>query len=111
MKYMIPKCEYSFMMCQRIGRPPISTIGLGRTSVSSARRVPNPPQRITACTGDIVRTRSWLDDTRAWDRDDESTPARAIRVLLPEDLVREVPREQERVADVGSHETLRWLDR
>src|SRR6202035_2018985 len=35
-------------MCQRIGRPPISTIGLGRTPVSSLRRVPNPPARITA---------------------------------------------------------------
>ena len=35
-------------MCQRIGRPPISTIGLGRNSVSSRRRVPNPPARITA---------------------------------------------------------------
>ena len=28
------------MMCQRIGMPPISTIGLGRTSVSSLSRVP-----------------------------------------------------------------------
>ena len=36
------------MMCQRIGRPPISTIGLGRNSVSSRNRVPNPPAKITA---------------------------------------------------------------
>src|SRR5438876_3499350 len=36
------------MMCQRIGRPPISTMGLGRTSVSSLMRVPKPPARITA---------------------------------------------------------------
>src|SRR5205085_255379 len=35
------------MMCQRIGDPPISTIGFGVTSVSSARRVPSPPARIT----------------------------------------------------------------
>src|SRR5258708_6580350 len=35
-------------MCQRIGRPPISTIGLGRTIVSSERRVPTPPARMTA---------------------------------------------------------------
>src|SRR5688500_18726033 len=35
------------MMCQRIGRPPISTMGLGRVSVSSASRVPWPPARIT----------------------------------------------------------------
>ena len=39
------------MMCQRIGLPPISTIGLGRTSVSSLSRVPRPPARITAFMG------------------------------------------------------------
>lgn len=38
------------MMCQRIGFPPISTIGLGRTEVSSLMRVPNPPARMTAFT-------------------------------------------------------------
>ena len=36
------------MMCQRIGLPPISTIGFGRTSVSSLIRVPRPPARMTA---------------------------------------------------------------
>src|SRR5690606_8738502 len=36
------------MMCQRIGLPPISTIGLGRTALSSLMRVPNPPARMTA---------------------------------------------------------------
>src|SRR6266581_69228 len=35
------------MMCQRIGRSPISTIGLGRVSVSSVSREPNPPARMT----------------------------------------------------------------
>src|SRR5690349_9298348 len=35
------------MMCQRIGLIPISTIGLGFRSVSSRKRVPRPPQRIT----------------------------------------------------------------
>src|SRR6185503_5886076 len=35
------------MMCHRIGRPPISTIGLGRNSVSSRNRVPSPPHRMT----------------------------------------------------------------
>ena len=39
-----------FMMCRRIGRPPISTSGLGRNSVSSRSRVPWPPQRITTFT-------------------------------------------------------------
>ena len=36
------------MTCQRIGRPPISTSGLGRTVVSSERRVPSPPASRTA---------------------------------------------------------------
>ena len=35
------------MMCQRIGRPPISTIGLGLVSVSSISREPRPPARMT----------------------------------------------------------------
>src|SRR5918994_6290020 len=34
------------MICQRIGIWPISTIGFGRISVSSASRLPNPPARI-----------------------------------------------------------------
>lgn len=38
-------------ICHRIGRPPISTIGLGRIVVSSLRRVPRPPARITAFIG------------------------------------------------------------
>src|SRR3989339_1463666 len=37
------------MMCQRIGFPPISTMGLGFRSVSSEIRVPKPPARMTAC--------------------------------------------------------------
>src|SRR3990167_561757 len=36
------------MMCQRIGFPPISTIGFGLRCVSSLMRVPKPPARITA---------------------------------------------------------------
>src|SRR3954454_16413550 len=39
------------MMCQRTGRPPTSTIGLGRVSVCSRRRVPMPPQRIRTFIG------------------------------------------------------------
>src|SRR5437868_928996 len=38
------------MMWSRIGRPPTSTSGLGRNSVSSRRRVPWPPHRITTFT-------------------------------------------------------------
>lgn len=35
------------MMCQSIGFDPISTIGFGRTEVSSESLVPNPPASIT----------------------------------------------------------------
>jgi len=38
------------MMCQIIGRPPTSTIGLGLNSVSSRSRVPKPPASSTAFT-------------------------------------------------------------
>ncbi len=38
------------MMCQSIGLPPISTIGFGRVVVSSLRREPKPPAKITAFT-------------------------------------------------------------
>src|SRR5690606_5488522 len=39
------------MMCQTMGLPPIGTIGLGRVSDTSRRRVPRPPQRISAFIG------------------------------------------------------------
>ncbi len=38
------------MMCHRIGRSPMLTIGLGRDAVSSESRVPRPPARITTFT-------------------------------------------------------------
>ena len=54
-------------MCQRIGWFPTGTIGLGRSSVSSRRRVPNPPHntktgtfdtsRVNACTSQIIKLR------------------------------------------------------
>ena len=44
----LPWVANMFMMCQRIGRPPISTMGFGRNSVSSLKRVPMPPARMTA---------------------------------------------------------------
>src|SRR5271166_3097142 len=49
-KSVNPLWAYSFMICHRMGRPPISTMGLGRYSVSSRKRVPSPPQSITTFT-------------------------------------------------------------
>src|SRR5439155_19895144 len=42
-----PLAAKARMTCQRIGLPPTSTIGFGLYSVSSRKRVPLPPQRIT----------------------------------------------------------------
>lgn len=47
-KSFIPWAEYIFMICQIIGIPPTSTIGFGRTEVSSPKRVPKPPARMAA---------------------------------------------------------------
>src|SRR4051812_32602737 len=38
------------MICQRIGCSPMGTMGLGRNSVSSFKRVPSPPQRMNTGT-------------------------------------------------------------
>src|SRR5215212_6202255 len=62
------------MMCQRIGLPPISTIGLGLRVVSSLRREPRPPARITAFTagkpnrGSLGWPRMIVDHLRSKDR-------------------------------------------
>src|ERR1017187_2763058 len=48
MKSLIPCCEYILRMCHRIGRPPISTIGFGRVTVSSLSLVPTPPANMIA---------------------------------------------------------------
>src|SRR5687768_16891341 len=47
MNSLMPCAPKVFMMCQRIGRPPISTIGLGLSVVSSDSLDPSPPARIT----------------------------------------------------------------
>src|SRR5918995_2968757 len=38
------------MMCQRIGRPPMGSIGFGTSALTSLIRVPRPPQRMTVGT-------------------------------------------------------------
>jgi len=57
------------MMCHSIGRPPISTMGLGLEWVSSERRVPYPPAKITTFTSVHVsyeRQPYWKMDVRSW---------------------------------------------
>src|SRR5271155_1817569 len=75
------------MMCHRMGRPPISTIGLGRNSVSSLRRVPNPPQRITTF---IVRALAALESFGLWDRVPEHGRNTVIPHAPAEERVTEV---------------------
>lgn len=52
------------MMCHSIGLPPISTIGFGRTAVSSLSREPNPPAKITAFTRSRLAIRRRPESTR-----------------------------------------------
>src|ERR1700733_4798396 len=55
-----------WISCHRIGRPPISTSGLGSDEPRSCRRVPRPPPRITtvgrsACTAkSFSRSVPWV---------------------------------------------------
>ena len=51
-----------------MGCPPISTIGLGRTALSSLMRVPKPPARMTAC---MVRMVLSVKMQRAYSRDEQ----------------------------------------
>ena len=46
-------------MCQRIGRPPISTIGFGFVEVSSESLVPRPPASMTA----FIAKEEWGGDS------------------------------------------------
>ena len=45
-KSFIPCAEYIFIICHKIGFPPISIIGLGFKYVSSEILVPKPPAKI-----------------------------------------------------------------
>src|SRR5688572_13179254 len=50
MKSWILWAEYTFIMCQSIGLPPISMSGFGFETVSSLIRLPIPPAKMTAFT-------------------------------------------------------------
>src|SRR5690242_15197064 len=54
------------MRCQRRGCSPTSTIGLGFTVVSSARRVPNPPAKITDFKRNLLFLLYVSDNSDGW---------------------------------------------
>src|SRR5258706_4298773 len=60
------------MMCQRIGRPPISIIGFGRKCDSSEIRVPRPPARMTAFMDAYMDSFAWLATPAGRKRQDKS---------------------------------------
>src|SRR6267142_6246450 len=68
------------MMCQRIGWPPISTIGLGFTPVSSARRVPRPPARMTTFMPTCLSHRFGVSPLRCWAASRYLPPVRIVDV-------------------------------
>lgn len=59
-KSSMPWDESSLRMYHSIGRPPISTMGLGRSDVSSLMRVPRPPAQYD-CLHRPLRGREKLD--------------------------------------------------
>ncbi len=77
----IPWAAYIFMMCQSIGLPPISTIGFGRTDVSSLRREPKPPAKITAFTPRQISGRPPWRAPSALKHPDEIRRTRRIGVV------------------------------
>src|SRR5215510_1125615 len=114
------------MICQSMGFPPISTIGLGRTVVSSASRVPRPPARMITFMLQTFRNGEWGMGSRGtrksfptphcplpashcplpsyqsnhhWNRNgnDEAPAALAVLPLLPHDLFGEIPGENQRI--------------
>src|SRR5712691_2692586 len=85
------------MMCQSSGRPPTSTMGLGRNSVSPRSRLPRPPQRITTfIPGTIPRGSASSAEVKALDLGiDQEVAARAFEA---------VPAELQHVGAVGDGE-------
>src|SRR5262245_37519571 len=65
------------MMCHRIGMPPISTIGLGRISVSSERREPRPPAKIA--TFIVGLSKKWLTPPEHAERRARAMPLQLYR--------------------------------
>src|SRR5215211_7430429 len=80
------------MMCQRIGRPPIGTMGFGMLGAASAIRRPAPPQKMTTFIRKFPR--SGMDDHLRNRHDEPRTPLPGEGELL-DDLVLEVPRKDE----------------
>ena len=68
----------SEITCHRIGRPPISTSGLGIDCVCSCRRVPRPPHKIT--TVGLMRERRWA----SWRRIIRHHPQSVTELAHPE---------------------------
>ena len=64
-------------MCQIIGLPPISNIGLGLADVSSAIRVPRPPAKIIAPSGSLIIFSGYL-----WHRAGHNVSNHNRRALL-----------------------------
>src|SRR4051812_18956422 len=92
------------MTCQRMGLPPISTIGFGRAEVSSPSREPRPPARMTAfmrphpnpppppATADVVVVGAGIVGLAVARELGRRDPSRRIVVL-------------EREAAIGTHQT------
>src|SRR5262245_22276070 len=81
------------MTCQSNGRSPTVAIGFGPVVVASRMRIPRPPQNSTTFTASPVPS----DRLELGDRKDELSAPGSDVVELFDDLVAQVPRQNEHV--------------
>src|SRR2546423_12240663 len=98
------------MLCQRIGREPIGTIGLGIASEYSRRRRPRPPQNTTTFMRPVSRPPASFEDPYLGDRHEEPSVPLAGVLELVADLVRQVPGQDPDRVRTGLREALRRLN-
>src|SRR4051812_15046478 len=91
------------MRCSRIGCWPTGMSGLGTRDPASWRRRPRPPQKST--------TFMPSEHLHGWDRDDEARAPLARVGELGNDLVAQVPRQDEDEVGARLGEALGALDR
>src|SRR2546423_2821703 len=106
------------MTCQRIGRYPMGTIGLGVFSAYSRNRIPRPPQKRTTFIGctppRLAQTMPWRSSCvylHFGNRHDKfSTPVSSERKLA-DDFIFQVPGEDKDIIGAGRSKFLSREDR
>src|SRR4051812_16201430 len=89
-----------------IGRYPIGTMGFGTVSEYSRMRIPSPPQNRTTFIASPPSA-----DRHLGNGDDELDPPFASETELTDDLVLQVPGQDQDDIRLGLEDLVRWEDR